>query len=165
MNNQSDFSKLYVQKINVHSYILVKGVCVFLKYIHPYFICIYIWIWIDNRYICVCVYILEFIPFGELPFPFILLALPLLFLFFPCLRHLHFFPNPTSDIQIFTYLVRLNVKYGKLDFYFYFAYPIPDSYLLHDSEFSTPDIAVLRIKLLYIYSIHTYTDTYTHIYT
>lgn len=61
-----------------------------------------------------------------------------------------FFPDATSDIQIFMYLVHLNMKHGQLDFYF--AHPTPISCLIHNFESSTLGIAFLRNKIiLYIH--------------
>lgn len=63
-----------------------------------------------------------------------------------------FFPNAISDIQMFLYLVPLNMKHGKLDFNFCFAHPTPVSCLIHNSESSTLDSAFLKNRIiLYIY--------------
>lgn len=89
---------------------------------------------------------------GELSFPFIILPLPLSFFSLPPLPSspTFFFPDATSDIQIFMYLVHLNMKHGKLDFYF--AHPTPISCLIHNFESSTLGIAFLRNKIiLYIH--------------
>lgn len=111
------------KKINVHSCILVKGICVYFKYIHVYFICIYIWIYTDNRYICsLCMFYSSFHWGTSFPFyyppttTFISLSASLAFIAYI------FFPNPTSDIQMLMYLVHLNMKHDKLDFHF--AHPL-----------------------------------------
>lgn len=59
-----------------------------------------------------------------------------------------FFPDATSDIQMFMYPVHLKMKHGKLDFYFYFAHHTPVSCLIHNSESSTLSIAFLRNKII-----------------
>lgn len=109
------------KKINVHSCILVKSICVYFKYIHVYFICIYIWIYIANRYICLCVYFIVH-SIGELSllssshhhFDFSL--------YLPCNLIIYiFFLNATSDIQMFMYLVHLDIKHGKTRFLFLFC--------------------------------------------
>ena len=84
-------------------------------------------------------------------FPFIILPPPLSFFSLPPLplSPTFFFPDAPSDIQIFMYPVHLNMKHGKLDFYF--AHPAPVSCLIHDFESSTVGIAFLRnTVILYI---------------
>lgn len=65
-----------------------------------------------------------------------------------------FSPDATSDIQIFMYLVHLNMKHGKLDFYF--AHPTPISCLIHNLESSTLGIAFLRNKIILYIHIYIY---------
>lgn len=62
----------------------------------------------------------------ELPFSFNILPPTLLFLSLPPLPSspTFFSPDATSDIQMFMYLVHLNMKHGKQDFFFCFAHPL-----------------------------------------
>lgn len=85
-----------------------------------------------------CIYFIVH-SIGELPFPFIILPPPLLFLSLPPLPSspTFFSPDATSDIQMFMYLVHLNMKHGKLDFFVLFCTPSPVSCLIHNSEPST----------------------------
>lgn len=101
---------------------------------------------------CLCIYFIVHST-GKLSFPFIILPPPLLFLSLPSLPSspTFFFPDATSDIQMFMYLVHLNMKHGKLDFYFYFAHPTPVSCLIHNSESSTLNIAFLRNKIIFVF--------------
>ena len=81
-------------------------------------------------------------------FPFIILPPPLSFFSLPPLplSPTFFFPDATSDIQIFMYLVHLNMKHGKLDFYF--AHSTPISCLIHNFESSTIGVAFLRNTII-----------------
>lgn len=76
---------------------------------------------------CLCIYFIVH-SMGELSLPFIIVLSPLLFLYLPRLHNLHYFSLMLPrDIQVFMYLVHLNMKHSKLNFHFYFAHATPVS--------------------------------------